>query len=81
MSSLLLFELVWFYFQKYYSEYLSKIDEKNVNNNITSLWHFFYGFLKFYGSEFDYTSYQISLENRWVLINKKAGSQKMNYMW
>ena len=68
MSSLLLFELVCFYFQKYYKEFLS--DEKC---EIVSLGHFFYKFVEFYGSIFDNESYEISLKNGGTLIHKKTG--------
>lgn len=72
MSSLLLFELVCFYFQQYYTEFLCEIKKYNEDNNITSLGHFFYKFVEFFGVKFDYRTYQISLEDGGIISKKKS---------
>ena len=76
MGSLLLFELVCFFFHKYYSEYLSKVDIDKPNKSITSLGPFFYQFLKFYGSTLDHILYQICLDKGRSLKEKIWNSIK-----
>ena len=104
MSSFVLFNLVWFYYQFLMKNKMKKIvfiENDNVNNNINNDFDeisdfdfsstndsnndnnsenyydklncskFFLGFLKFYGIEFDYYKYGISIRNGGFLFKKK----------
>ena len=74
MSSILIFELVCFFFQRYYNEYLVNLNEiNNINkNNITSLGHFFFKFLEFYSTVLDYKECKINLKYGGCIIKEKG---------
>ena len=74
MSSILIFELVGFFFQRYYNEYLVNLNDVNYinKNNITSLGHFFFKFLEFYGTVLDYKECKINLKYGGCIIKEKG---------
>ena len=73
MSSILLFEMVCFFFQRYYNEYLVDLNnnEDKIKNNITSLGHFFFKFLEYYSTIFDYRESKINLQKGGGIIKEK----------